>query len=139
MKTIHYGFDLKAKEWLQEKIDVSRFDDVALIYIKENEEIIGCFGANDMHPKLDINLNIAGLPNRYWGTRGFFRAIFTYLFVQLELRRVTARVEYGNTLSRALCERLGFSVEGKMLEAAKNGDDLVIYGMLKNECKWIGN
>lgn len=69
-------------------------------------------------------------------TRRFLRAIFYYPFHQLGVRRVTALVDAKNTKSRSLVEKVGFVKEGTMREAAPE-DDVIVYGMLRSECRWI--
>jgi RimJ/RimL family protein N-acetyltransferase len=73
---------------------------------------------------------------KQWMTRGFLFAVFDYPFNQLRVDRVTAFVASRNKASRHFCERIGFQVEGRLREA-HHGDDLIAYGMLKRECRWI--
>ena len=70
-------------------------------------------------------------------TRRFLRGIFYYPFHQLEVRRVTALIDAKNAKSRALVEHAGFTYEGTMAEAAPD-DDVVIYGLLRRNCRWLG-
>lgn len=84
----------------------------------------------------DICLNVAAEPNKRWATRPVLRAIFAYPFLQLGVRRVTALVATGNTASRSLVESLGWTREGLMRDALP-GDDLIVYGMTRAECRWL--
>jgi RimJ/RimL family protein N-acetyltransferase len=34
-------------------------------------------------------------------------------------------------------KRQGFTQEGVLREAFEDGEDAILYGMLKSECKWI--
>jgi len=70
-------------------------------------------------------------------TRRFLRGIFYYPFRQLGVRRVTALIDSRNSASRRLVEHAGFVQEGVMRHAAPN-DDVVIYGLLKEDCRWLG-
>lgn len=69
-------------------------------------------------------------------TRRFLRGIFFYPFLQLKVPRVTALIDASNMKSRRLVEHTGFRQEGRMREAAKDGD-VIIYGMLRSECRWL--
>lgn len=69
-------------------------------------------------------------------TRRFLRAVFYYPFLQLQVRRVTALINAGNLPSRKLVEKAGFKREGCLRDAAVD-DDVMVYGMLKRECRWI--
>lgn len=69
-------------------------------------------------------------------TRGFLREIFHYPFIQMKCRRMTALIDAKNARSRQLVEHIGFKLEGCMREAALE-DDVMIYGLLKSDCKWL--
>lgn len=69
-------------------------------------------------------------------TRKFLRGIFFYPFLQLGVPRVTALVDADNEKSRKLVEHTGFVQEGLMRQAALSGD-VVVYGMLHRECRWL--
>jgi ribosomal-protein-serine acetyltransferase len=64
------------------------------------------------------------------------RALVTYAFDQYHLNKVEIHCATGNTRSRAIPERLGFTQEGIIRQAERFADhynDLVIYGMLASE------
>lgn len=71
-------------------------------------------------------------------TPEFLFAIFDYPFNQSKLRRITGLVPKKNAASRKLCEKLGFNLEGSMRHALPH-DDMLVYGMLRKECKWIAD
>lgn len=67
------------------------------------------------------------------------RALVTFAFEQYRLNKVEIHCATGNTRSRAIPERLGFTQEGIIRQAERFADhynDLVIYGMLASE--WHG-
>ena len=84
----------------------------------------------------DIEVVIAAESPR-WASREVFYTAFAYPFLQLGCRRVTARVPVSNLRARRLVEGAGFILEGLMRNAAHDGGDVLIYGMLKKECRWI--
>jgi RimJ/RimL family protein N-acetyltransferase len=69
-------------------------------------------------------------------TRPFLRAIFYYPFLQMKVRRVTALVNSKNLKSRRLCEHTGFVQEGVLRDGAVD-DDVIIFGMTRNECRYL--
>jgi RimJ/RimL family protein N-acetyltransferase len=81
-----------------------------------------------------IEMTSAGEPG--WLSRGNLRAFFSYPFGQLQVRRVTGIVHRKNKHARNINERLGFKLEGVCRHGFKDGDAM-IYGMLKQECRWI--
>lgn len=85
----------------------------------------------------NINLHVAALRGSYWATRSFLGEAFRYPFEQLGVSRVTGKTPASNVISRRMQEDLGFTEEGVIREGMPNGEDLVIYGMLKRECRWI--
>jgi hypothetical protein len=73
----------------------------------------------------------------YWASRRVLRFAFEIPFKALGCRRVTARCNASNTKSRRLLERLGFQLEGLLRQAAHDGGDVLIYGLLKEECRFL--
>lgn len=71
-----------------------------------------------------------------WCTRDFMRVAFGYVFNQSKRDRVTFIVEEHNLKSLSLCDRLGAKPEG-VLRKWFGKTDGIIFGMLKEECKWI--
>lgn len=70
-------------------------------------------------------------------TRQALAAAFYYPFVQNGLRRLTGLVEASNTDALRLNRHMGWRPEGVLREAARNGDDLIVLGMLRRECRFI--
>lgn len=68
--------------------------------------------------------------------RPLLRAAFYYPFLQMKVRRVTALVDVSNSDSRRLCEHAGFKQEGILRDGAIDGD-VIVYGMTRQECRFI--
>ncbi|HJX18964.1 MAG TPA: GNAT family protein [Acidiferrobacterales bacterium] len=83
----------------------------------------------------DISLTAAGAPG--WLTKATLRVIFGYPFRQISCSRVTALTSKPNRRSRDLLERLGFVHEGTIRGAFGCGRDGILYGMIREQCKWI--
>jgi len=81
--------------------------------------------------------HIAGLPGKMWMTPEFLYAIFDYPFNGMKLQRITGLVPERNERAAKFDEHLGFKYEGKMRNALPDGEGLLVYGMLKEECRWI--
>lgn len=82
----------------------------------------------------DIAMHIAAVPGRRWMTREFLRVAFRYPFVQLGCRRVSGYVPASNTDAQRFDEHLGFAREGLMRHALPD-DDIIVYGMLREEAR----
>jgi RimJ/RimL family protein N-acetyltransferase len=72
-----------------------------------------------------------------WLNREFLRATFAYPFKQLKCARVTGLVRTDNKDAQRFDEHLGFKKEGVIRKGDDDGCDLIIYGMLKEECRWL--
>lgn len=86
----------------------------------------------------NICMHIGAIPGRHWLCPEFLFAAFDYPFRVLGLRRVTGLVPRKNNDARRFDEHLGFILEG-CLEEALPEDDLLIFGMLKRNCRWISD
>lgn len=73
----------------------------------------------------------------YWLTPLNVRAIFIYPFLELRCRRMTVFAAKKNMKSRKFISKLGFRLEGKVRQGMVDGQDAIMYGMLKEECRWI--
>ena len=87
----------------------------------------------------NIAIHVASRPGALWCWPEMLWHIFAYPFIQLNCNRVTAPVDAVNTASCKLVSTLGFKEEGRLREAGRNGEDILLYGMLKRECRWIAN
>ena len=83
-----------------------------------------------------VTLHSAGT-SRMWLNRMFLKAVFSYPFKQLKCRRLTTIVRADNPHASVVAEKAGFKLEGRLREGEPDGCDLLIYGMLKNECRWL--
>ena len=64
------------------------------------------------------------------------RYLCAYLFEERDLNRIEIRCSEKNTRSRAIPERLGFTLEGKLRQMGYTEDgltDYLVYGLLKDE------
>lgn len=84
----------------------------------------------------NCELTIATDGSKRWATKRSLRMIFGYPFRTLCLRRVTFVVREDNTESRGLVLRLGASFEGRIRKAFDETVDGIVYGMLREECRW---
>lgn len=86
---------------------------------------------------LSVEGAIAAADKRRWANRGFIEKAFDYPFNQLGVKRFVVRVEETNREAFELDKRLGFVEEGRLREASPDGNDIIILGMLRRECRWL--
>lgn len=65
------------------------------------------------------------------------RAIFDYVFKQLNCVRCTSITTKGNKKARAFLEALGFQLEGNVRLGYDGKRDALIYGLLRSECRFL--
>lgn len=71
-----------------------------------------------------------------WANRHTLFHIFAYPFITLECKRFTAITRSRNQSAQTFLNKLGFTQEG-VVRSAFEDDDGILYGMLKDECKWL--
>lgn len=129
------GHDAEVADWVAGRIPhVTGFKDMAAIGIERDGDLVGGVVYHEYRGN-DIQMSCAAISPR-WLTEGFIRALFVYPFVTLKCDRVSSFTPKGNTHTRRFLEKLGFEEEGNMRRGFVD-DDCILYGMLKEECKWI--
>lgn len=101
---------------------------------RDGEIVAACIF--NLYSTSDIAMHIASIPGGRWMTKSYLRAVFEYPFLQLGVRRVTGYVPAKNFAAQRFDEHIGFTLEGLMREALPD-DDVLLYGMLKRECRWV--
>ena len=84
----------------------------------------------------NCEISLATDQRKKWACRAFLRAIFTYPFTQMKLRRVTGAVESDNAAAINLHGHLG-SIHEATLKHWFGDKDAVLFRMTKEECKWL--
>lgn len=69
--------------------------------------------------------------------RSLVKPIFHYAFVQAQRGVALAVVKGSNARSLALCSRVGFREAYRVRDGVTVGEDLVIFEMRREECRWI--
>jgi RimJ/RimL family protein N-acetyltransferase len=90
----------------------------------------------NMFTQRDVHMHCAGIGKR-WLSRRFIGECFRYPFIQLGVRRITGLVVASNISALTLDLHLGFKREGIIRKAAENDEDLIVLGMLREECRWL--
>lgn len=104
--------------------------------LKDGKVVVGAVYDNYRPDSKNICLSIAVIDKKS-GTRANIKKIFDYPFNILGCERVTNMVSSDNKESLDQTARLGYKLEGILRKGAVGGHDLHIFGMLKEECRWI--
>tara|TARA_R110002060_G_scaffold60133_4_gene69870 strand:- start:601 stop:927 length:327 start_codon:yes stop_codon:yes gene_type:complete len=106
--------------------------------IIEDEEILGVILFSDYDGN-NIFIHVA-LDSPRACQRKIIKLMFDYTFNQAGCGRVTATCDNSNDRIKKLVEGVGFEKEGLMRNAMQIDEtyvDTVIYGMLKENCRWV--
>ena len=136
MKTLVYNLP-SVNKWVSDRIyGKDTFpSDAPSVGILQGGRIVGGV-VYTMYTGNGIMMNVAGA-DRSWLTRSFLRTVFEYPFKQLGCSRVSGLVRVDNKDAIRFDERLGFVREGVIRKGDEDGTDLILYGMLKEECRWL--
>ena len=131
----------KIRDWVSRELGFEKIggDNFAAAGILVNNELVGGAVFHDLTGHM-MEISLATTSPK-WCTRKHIKELLSYPFVQCGYQRLNARCAKKNKKMRRLMERFGFKEEGCARKAyvMPDGqiDDCVIYGMLKEECKWI--
>ena len=104
--------------------------------MKRNGELIaGCLF--DRFGPRDCSIHIASKVGTHWATAEARRRLFHFAFKQLDRKRLTGETPVWNLAAQKFNEHIGFVREGIKRGAADDGSDAILYGMLREECRWL--
>jgi hypothetical protein len=84
----------------------------------------------------NMMMHVAAKPQSGWMSKELLWYTFHYPFIECDCRRVTGLVAESNLEARKFDERLGFTLEARLKDAAPDGD-LLVYAMFREECRWL--
>ena len=102
-----------------------------------DDAVIQCAVIYESYSPRNVSMHVAAVDGKAWLNRAFLKAAFDYPFNQLKVERVTGLVPDSNEAAKRFDEHLGFKREGVMRGAADDGSDLIVYGMLRSECRHL--
>lgn len=87
----------------------------------------------------NVWVHLCGAPGRRWMTREFLRYGFHYPFNEMGVKRLSGYVNASNTDARRLNEHFGYQEEARLVGAAPDGDDVILYVMWRENCRFLEN
>lgn len=120
-------------EWVAENTGGKYHSDSsqAIGLVKDNELIAGVIYENFNQKSLVCHIAITGKL-----TTKYLRFIFAYPFNTCGVNKIIAPVSSQNVKSIKLVENMGFTEEGRIRDAAPDGD-IIMFTMSKNDCRFI--
>ena len=106
--------------------------------LERDSEIIACVLFHNWYPGNSVEISVAAVEGKNWLNRAFLFTVFRNPFLEWNMRRVTSRIAADNAKSIRFIEHLGFRLEGRIREGSAEGVDTLLYGMLRAECRFLG-
>ncbi len=138
---IVYGGDAEIAKWVKARIpEICRWREPRSLGVTRGGVLVAGVVYYNWHPP-DIHLAMAADSPR-WATKQNVFTLLAYPFLQIGVGRVTLTIARSNKRSRRLAEGVGFKLEGKLRKYLPNGEDMMMYGYLREEflaSKWASD
>ncbi len=125
-------------EWvsarIQGGIQADKYISFGIVDTDRKEIIAGVICHNYFERYRSIEYSIASSSPK-WAQRHILRELFNYAFGYLKCGRITATCRISNQNAIKMNERLGFKREG-VVRQGYGDEDMVIMGLIFNECKY---
>lgn len=136
MKRILLGYDNDVGPWVAARAGGNWIPKAGhtIALIEDDKIIAGVLFDN--YNGASIQMHVAAVPGKRWMDRRYLWKCFDYPFEQLGVNMVIGLVAEPNLQARKFDEHLGFTLKATLADAHPEGD-LLIYGMTKDQCKWL--
>ena len=136
MKEVVYSPTDEMLAWATGRGGIKFRDDAAAIGLRSDQGLHGVI-VFDSFTTTGCWVSVVSDGGRKWITRELIIKVFCYVFIQLDYPRLNSFVSVNNADAIRFNEHFGFKREGLMREAGEQGEDLIVYGMLRRECRWM--
>lgn len=129
--------DAHVATWIEDKLggDVVSVPFRAVGIVGDKGKLIGGAYFYNHREGQDIYAAVA-LEDGAFMTPDVVSKILAFPFGQLKLPRVSVDIDESNTHAIQQAERLGFELEGIKRRAGANGGDVLMFGLLRDNCKF---
>lgn len=126
--------------------------DPVLAFMREHQPLAACEGMQAIGFERDghlvagvayegfngrnIWMHVAAEPGGKWLTRRYMHACFAYPFIQLGVDAVRGYVDESNERALKFDQHLGFKPEARLHGAARDGGDVLILVLRREECRY---
>jgi hypothetical protein len=131
-----YGEDDAIAAWAADRIENCTFRDDARAIGHEKD---GNLVAAVVYDTFSTNSCFVHLASgaRKWMSPEFAQVAMAYPFIQCGFPRISCIVSEANFLSIRFTRLFGWTQEGVLRKAGPTGEDLILFGMLREECRWL--
>jgi hypothetical protein len=135
---IYLGQEERLLRWAQQRLGLQFRPDAKTIGIASADGTLRAVTVFDTFSKVDCLVHVASDQRWGWFTREYAVRTMTYPFVDCGLTRISAMISVDNRASLMFTMRFGGWVkEGVIRRAGGHGEDLVLFGMLREHCLWL--
>jgi RimJ/RimL family protein N-acetyltransferase len=122
--------------WAEERIQDCKFRDDAKAIGQEEDGVITAVVVFDTFATNNCFVHVAAGARR-WITPEFATLVMAFPFIQCGLPRISCIVSVDNRPSRVLTRWFGWKQEGLIRKGSPSGEDMLLFGMLREECRWL--
>jgi RimJ/RimL family protein N-acetyltransferase len=115
---------------------LSRSHDMRCIGLRKDGELVAA-AIYEGFNGVNVWVHLCGVPGARWMTREFLRAGFAYPFLVCGVKRLSGYVNASNTQARRLNEHFGYREEARLIGAAPDGGDVILYVMWRKDCRYV--
>lgn len=136
--TVSYRYDGAEQmvRWAEERIEGCRFRDDAKAIGMERDGALVAVVVFDTFSPSSCFVSLAAA-ERHWFTREFAIRAMAYPFVQCRFARINCLISSRNRMSLTFTRQFGWRQEGVLREAGADGEDVLVFGMLRRECRYL--
>jgi RimJ/RimL family protein N-acetyltransferase len=128
------NIDDYVRAWVAKRIGIRGFGPSTAIGVQKDGQLIAGAVYHDYRDgQVEASLS-ADSPK--WATRSVLFSLFAYPFIQMDANRLLVTCDESNKKAMKMNRQLGFTPEG-ILRQMYYPNDAIIWGMLKDECKWL--
>ena len=103
--------------------------------LKSQEIIAGAY--YDSYNGSSCHIAVAAIPGKRWLKREFLWYMFYYPFMELKVNKLLSVVDSTNLDSIKFTENLGAIRQTTITKAGKNGCDMLVYAIDKDDCRFL--
>lgn len=122
--------------WAEARIPNCRFRSDAVAIGHERDGELVAVVVYDTFTAKSCFVHVAS-SGRKWNTRDFSIVSMAYPFNQCGFSRINCIISATNRLSLLFTRHFGWKEEGRLREAGAEGEDIIFFGMLRRECRWL--
>ncbi len=123
-----------AVAWAKKRIGAEGIgQDCAAVSLVDDQEQFLAVCVFSSYIGTNIDVHIATKPGSHWLSRSYFNAVMALPFDVLRVPRITGLIRGSNLNTQRFVRRIGFHYEGRMRKIFEDGEDLVLYGFLREE------